>query len=364
MKSEPIIDSNKSDEITLKEFLLKIQEWFKYLLSKWLTIILIAILGGIIGFAIAYVDKPTFTATTTFVLEEGVGSANQAGGMGGLASMAGIDLGGTGGGLFESNSILELYKSRTMIEKTLFTEIRNESKNEILINQYIDFNNLKDRWKESKNPALVDFQFTDSARNTSVTRLQDSIVGAIVADIQKNYLVVTKPDKKVSLFKVEIKSPDELFAKNFNDQIVKNVNDFYVQTKTKKSLENVNVLQQQADSVRKVMNGEIYRSAAVLDATPNLNPTRQVQRVAPVERSKTSAETNKVILSELLRNLEMSRMTLLKEMPLIQVVDQPIYPLEKEQSNPITAAIIGAILIGFLTVIVLLLNKIIKDVLV
>lgn len=363
MKSEITTDSIKSDEVTLKELILKIREWFKYLISKWLTIMFFGLVGAGIGFTFAYFDKPTYTAATTFVLEEGIGGMNQAGNMGGLASMAGFDLGAGGGGLFEGNSILELYKSRTMIEKTLFTEVEHESKKQILINQYIEFNKLKENWVKSKNPALANFQFTD-AKNQSTSRLQDSIIGAIVNDIQKRYLVVSKPDKKVSLFKVEVIAEDEFFAKNFNDQIVKNVNDFYVQTKTKKSLENVNVLQQQADSVRKVMNGEIYRSAAVLDATPNLNPTRQVQRIAPVERSKSSAETNKVILSELLRNLEMSRMTLLKEMPLVQVVDQPIYPLEKEAGNPIKGAILGGILVGFLAVIILLLKKIIRDVLV
>lgn len=36
-----------------------------------------------------------------------------------LASMAGIDLGGSSsGGIFQSDNILELYKSRLMIEKS------------------------------------------------------------------------------------------------------------------------------------------------------------------------------------------------------------------------------------------------------
>ena len=38
--------------------------------------------------------------------------------------------------------------------------------------------------------------------------------------------------------------------KAFNDNIVKNVNDFYIQTKTKIEFQNVQILQHQTDSVR------------------------------------------------------------------------------------------------------------------
>ena len=280
------------DEVSLKEIILKLREWYLHLLSKWVIILIAGLLGGLLGLLYANSKKPIYTAACTFVLEEGGAS----GGMSqyaGIASMVGIDLGGGGGGIFQGDNIIELYKSRTMIEKTLLSEVEINGKKQLLIDRYIEFNKLRKAW--DKQAGLRDIQFKPQAGQL-FTRTQDSVTSVIVADINKNYLNVAKPDKKLSIIKVEVKAKDETFAKYFNDEIVKNVNDFYVQTKTKKSLDNVAILQQKTDSVRAVMNGAVYTAVAVSDATPNLNPTRQVQRVVPMQRAQISVETNKAIL--------------------------------------------------------------------
>jgi hypothetical protein len=134
-----------------------------------------------------------------------------------------------------------------------------------------------------------------------------------------------------------------------------------VQTKTKKSLQNVNMLQTKVDSVRSVMTGAIYRIASVTDATPNLNPTKQSQRIVPVQQSQFSAETNKAILGELVKNLEFSKMALLRDAPLIQEIDQPIFPLERQKTGKLKSMIIGGIVGVFLIVAYLLARKFFKD---
>ncbi|PTT04185.1 lipopolysaccharide biosynthesis protein, partial [Pedobacter sp. HMWF019] len=280
MTKESVHDNskNRNKEISLKELILKLREGFRYLLSKWLIILICGIGGGILGLVYSYYKKPIYCATTTFVLED-----EKVGGMGslaGLASMAGVDLGSGGGGIFQGDNIFELYKSRIMIEKTLLTPVDYNGKKQLLIERYIDFNNLKKSWNNKPELSNIEFSLKIGEK---FSRLQDSILRDIVLDINKNYLDVAKPDKKLSIIKADVRSKDEFFAKAFNEQIVKNVNDFYIQTKTKKSLENVKILQQKADSVRSVMNGAIYSASAVVDATPNLNPTRQTQRTAPVQ---------------------------------------------------------------------------------
>lgn len=357
MSSENI-NSNTSvnfDEISLKEFILKIREWWRYLLSKWFMIVVFGILGGLLGFTYAYLKKPVYTATTTFVLEEGGSSGGGLGNLAGLASMAGVDLGSGGGGIFQGDNILELYKSRTMIEKTLLTEVEFNGKKILLVERYIDFNHLRG------NLELKKIQFTRNLQSESNERLRDSILGTIVSDINKNYLSVLKPDKKLSVINAEVRAKDEFFAKVFNEEIVKNVNDFYVQTKTKKSIDNVIILQQKTDSVRAVMNGAIYSAAAISDATPNLNPTRQLQRIAPIQRSQFSAETNKAILSAFMQNLEMSKIALRKETPLIQVIDEPIYPLPLERAGKIKYLFFGGVSFTFITIIVLLIKRIFNN---
>lgn len=353
---------NDNDEISLRQLVLNIKNLWRYLLSKWLIVSFFVFLGGILGFYYAYTKKPVYTATTTFVLED-----EKPGGLGnlaGLASIAGFDLGGGGGSIFQGENILELYKSRKMLRKTLLSTMEIDGKGQSLMERYIHFNGLRDRW--SKTPELLKLQFnadstTGGNKYVKSTRLRDSIINNIVVDISKNYLTVAKLDKKLSIIKVDVKAEDEAFAKGFNETLVKNVNDYYVGTKTKKSLQNVQIMQRKTDSVRAAMNGAIYKAVDVADATPNLNLTRQVQRVAPAQRAQFSAETNKAILSTLVQNLEMSKLALMKETPLLEVIDEPIYPLNKDRLGKTKGALLGGFILGFLCCTVLLVQHKLKN---
>ena len=352
------------DEISLKELILKMQEWWRYLLSKWLVILVFGLIGGALGFIYAKSKEPIYTASTTFVSDDEKG--RDLGSLSGLASVAGFTIGGGSGGIFAGDNILSLYKSRTMLQKTLLTLVSFDGKKQLLVDQYITFNGLRKNWADK--PALANLRFSkDSLRAgdefANQTRLRDSLLGVIVNDIDKNYLTVTKPDKESSTIEVSVKAKDEYFAKNFNDELVKNVNEFYIETTTKKTLQNVRILQQKADSVRAVMNRAIYRAVQVGDETPNLNPTRQIQRVAPAQKAQFSAETNKAVLAELVKTLELTKMSLLKETPLIQIVDEPILPLKKEQLGNLKAIVIGAMLFMFLTSLILIVKNLLKMIL-
>ncbi|WP_026897730.1 LPS biosynthesis protein [Daejeonella oryzae] len=350
--------SAESNEISLQEVAFKFRVWWDYLISKWMVILSMGLLGGILGLAFAFYKKPEYIAVTTFVLEESGGAA--AGGLGqvaGLAALAGIDIGGGGEGIFQGDNIAALYKSRSMLGKALLTEIDVDGNKQLLIDRYIDFMGLRDKWENK--PALVNLKFS-KAVDQPRTRLQDSVIGEIIEDINKKYLKVEKPDKKLNVIDVSFAAEDEIFAKTFNNTIVSTVNDFYVQTKTKKSLLNIGILQHKTDSVRAVMNGAISSAARVIDATPNLNTTRQAQRVAPVQRSQFTAETNKAILGELVKNLELSKMNFLKEKPLIQVIDEPVYPLKKEKLSKIKLGVMGFFIATVLTVFILIFKRFFK----
>ncbi|MCJ8208568.1 Wzz/FepE/Etk N-terminal domain-containing protein [Mucilaginibacter sp. RS28] len=352
-------DNNSKEEITLRALILKLHEWRNYLFGKWRYILIFSLLGAAIGFTYAFFQKPVYTATTTFVLEASESGNGLMSQYAGLASMAGIDLGDRGGGIFSGDNIIELYKSRKMLEKTLLTPVVINGQRQTLIQCYINFNELKDSWKD--RPQLLALNF-DNTNNKSIkfnqtARLRDSVLGWTVDEIRRNCLTVDKLDKKLSIIKVDVKSKDEDFSKRFNEELVKNVNQFYTQTKTKKSLDNVSILQHKVDSVKNVMNGAIYSAVAAIDATPNLNPTKQVQRNVPSQKAQFTAEANKAILSNLMQSLELGKISLLKETPLIQPVDTPVYPLKKEKFGLLKGLILGGIGLGFITCLFLVFRR-------
>ena len=351
------VRSQTADEISLKELILKLREWFQYLLKKWQIILLAVILGGILGFTYAQFKKIRYIAECTFVLEDAGGSGSL-GQYSGLASMVGIDIGGGGtNGIFQGENILELYKSRLMIEKTLLTPVVFTEKPELLINRYIQINNLGNSWKQQ--PALADIKFEIPKEKFTIKH--DSIVRTIVNDIKENYLKIEKPDKKLSIISVKVTAGDELFAKAFAEKIVENVNSFYVQTKTKRSYDNVQLLQRQADSVRRVLNVSIGGAASAIDANPNANPALQVLRV-PSQRRQIDVQASSAIYAEVVKNLEISKITLRKETPLIQVIDKPVLPLEKAKVGKTKGIVLGGGIAGFFIVLFLLVKKLLHDI--
>lgn len=338
---------NNSDEISLKELILKLREWWRFLLSRWKIILIAGTLGGAIGLAYAYFKKPIYTAELSFALqdEKSIGGLN---GALGLASQFGIDLNGnSAGGEFSGDNLLELMKSRSMIEKTLLTPITIRNKKETLADIYINFNNLHKRWKGENG--LGDIHFSPNADRSKFTLQQDSILGVFYKDIIKYNLTVDKVDKKLSIIYLRVNSTSELFSKNFTEILAKVVSDFYIQTKIQKASKNVNILQRQTDSVRRMLNASISGVALSIDAAPNANPTIQTLRV-PSQRKQVDVQANTAILTELVKNLEIAKMSLLQETPLIQIIDTPILPLEKEKFGKLKGFIFGA-LIGVLLMV-------------
>jgi len=338
------------------EIIILIKRWINFLINKWLTLFIIAFIGSICGILYSLNTKPLYIASSTFVVEE-----SKSGGLGqyaGIASMMGIDINSGGGGIFQGDNLLELYQSRLMIQKALLTRISIEGRKDSLINIYIKFNELRKIW--NKAPALKNIKFNLN-NEQKFNRIQDSLIGRIANDIKLKYLNVSKPDKKLNIIKVDVRSNNELFSKLFNDVIVDNVNDFYVQTKTKKAMDNLLILQHQTDSIRRELNRAISGVATSIDANPNANPSRQFLRV-PSQNKQIDAEANKNILVELVKSLEMSKVSLRQETPLIQIIDHPYYPLEVKKFGLLKGVVLGFFLFLFIGIIVLVLNKIYKDI--
>ncbi|WP_447770490.1 lipopolysaccharide biosynthesis protein [Sphingobacterium faecium] len=339
------------DEMTLKQLILNIQRQINYLISKWYILLILGFLGGGLGYFYGKMQTPTYTATTTFVLESSEGEGVSK--FSGIASMVGIDMGNSSGGLFQQDNLLEFYKSRKMLEASLLKNSPSDTA-KLMIDKYLEMIH------QDQKGSVVKIDFLNNKLTGVVKRERDSVLSKVIKDISTNNLKVDKVDKKLSILKVDFTSTDEVFAKEFNEALVEEVNEFYIETKTKKSLRNIEILSYKADSVRAVMNGSIASAAIAVDMTPNLNPTRQAQRLIPSQRSQFSVESNKVILGQILQNLEIAKMSLLQESPLIQIVDEPNYPLEKKTVSKSKMAIIGFIVAGILGVIVLIVYQFIR----
>jgi len=336
------INSNNTEaanEISVRDIFSSLNGAFRYLKGKLAVIFIFAILGAAAGFALSFLIKPVYSAVCTFVLDDGEKSGSL-GQYAGLASLAGIDING-GSDLFQGDNIIELYKSRLMIEKTLLSQVNINGKDQLLIDRYIDFNKLRSRWAKDDNINSITFTGDPEKFN----RHQDSIITDMADLFNEKYLTVNKPDKKLSIIDVGFKSKDELFAKEFTTKLVETVNNFFTRTKTQKAYQNVEVLQRQEDSVKQILNKSISGVASATDASPNANPMLMSLKV-PSEKRQVDVQASSAVYAEIVKNLEIAKINLREEKPLIQIIDNPVLPLAVNKLKPVVAIVAG-FLIGF-----------------
>src|SRR5690554_2988569 len=333
------------DKITFRELFLRMVTWVEVFRKKWKTIVIALAVGALAGALVSIIKKPVYTAESSFVLEEtNTGGLSN---MSGIASLLGVNFGslGSGNGLFQGDNIMELYKSENMISKTLLSPFEEGDSSYLLIDRYIDFNKLDKKWADE-----VDFsQLNFSLPREEFSIKQDSVVREVVKEIKKRNLIVDKPDRKLSIIKVIIKSKDEPFSKVFNETLVSNVNEFYALTKTKKTGENLAILQTQSDSVRRVLDESIKRYARVQDQVPNPNPLLQSGTVAS-RSSQVDVQASIAVYEEIVKNLEIAKINHRNNSPLIQVIDSPRFPLEESRIKLGVGIVVGAFL-SFIIVI-------------
>jgi hypothetical protein len=351
-------EQNPNDEISLKELLEKAKEWYVYLLAQWKIIVLAGIVGAALGLTYSFIKKPMYTATLSFALEDEKSGGGGLGGALGLASSFGIDIGGGGGSIFTGSNLTELFKSRSMVEQTLMTPVTVNGKVISLTEMYIQNNKWRDSWND--NQKLKNIQFLPDTKRKYFTRVHDSILGVIYGNLSKGSLSVAQKDKKIAIISMDVSSTNELFSLYFCEALARQVGKFYVDTKSKKARMNMAILQKQTDSIRAELNGAITGAAAASDENFMLNPAMNVRR-APSARRQVDVQANTAILTELVKQTELAKVTVRKETPLIQVIDRPILPLPKERLGKAKGLVMGGLLASFLVFLAFIIRRLLKQ---
>lgn len=349
------VQTISNDEISLKDLILKIKEWIAYLKTQWWKIAIAGIVGGIIGFVYAWIQPITYTAKTTFVVEDAK-SGPSLGGLASLAGQFGVDVGGGGGGLIAGDNILLYFKSESLAREVLLSSFSESDKSTSLADVYAVTHGLKKIW--AKNDRIGQVNFPSYVFNPKYTRLQDSLIQAIIRNrILKQQFSITKIDKKAGFIQIGVTMQNEQLAKMYCDKLVQVAVDRYIDLKTERQKKTVEKLQQRVDSIASLLSKKTSTTASLQTAasTMDVNPLFRTSTIVATEQTSRDKSMLTAVYGEVVKNLEFAKFTLSQETPVIQIVDQDIYPLNKEKQSKVRWAIeIGFLLIflflGFLTI--------------
>ena len=337
---------SEDKEYPIHEFKKMIHDWVAYLKSKLLWVILVGIFSGLYGIYYASTQEPVYTARLTFASDIGQSGLNA---YAGIAVQLGLDIGG-GESIFEGDNLMELLRSRLLIQKTFLTPVIINDRKQLLVDYYIDRKELRKQWKN--NAALSKLTFT--AAPLSSDRNRDSIMKLLYNNIIGGSLILERIDRRLNIISATLKDNDEMFAKVFIEQLVSNAIQYYTNFKVEKARQNVQILQRQTDSVRNLVSGNIVSIASENDL--NINPLRQLPK-ASVQKKGIDVQVNTALYGELVKNLELSRMALRRETPLIQIIDTPTLPLDKKKMGRLKGAVLFGFIGGSIVLLLLILKK-------
>ena len=350
-------ESNMPNEekISLKNVFQGFKQWLVFIMGKRKKILYGTLITLALLLSYNYLKSPVYYANTSFVLENDASAS--LGSLSSLASMSGINTSSlmSASNLFQIDNIQELYRSNNMLRQTLLEDVTINGKSQKLIDYFAKAQILEKKWVKEK-VYLKDFYKHEKL----YSRAQDSVLKEAIKLIKKDFLIVGKPNRNTSILNVGFKHKDEVFTKIFNEVLVNKVNSFYYKTQTKKTAFNLNVLQVQTDSVKRLLDMSFLALAEIDQNTPNLNPLVKTAKV-PYQKAMANLQANQAIYLEVVKQLELAKVTHRNKTPLIQIIDKPSFPLENSRWKFLNVLILGIFGGGALIVLLLSLQRIIRQ---
>jgi len=338
---------NKKEDINFRQLIFKLKDWLKYLASKWVMILTCCFAAALLGFTWGYFQDPTYNADETFVLS----SNSKSNGLAALAGQLGYDFGSNSDDIFAGDNIIELFKSNRIIKGALFKKLPNSNKT--LLSLFIEENKLNRQWLKIER-IRYSLPFPDSAEKLNA--IQDSLISEIHELIVKKYINVDKVDKKLSIYRIGTISTHPNLAFYLTKFVLDEASNFYINTRTKTAKLNLNMLQHEADSLRTLLANTITNTGDATDEIYNLNPAHQVQR-STTQQGQISITVLSAAYAEVVKNLEIAKISLQKETPLYQVIDEPDTLLKKQKTSKLLSAIKFALATSFGVLLFLVIKR-------
>lgn len=314
-------------QVSTKDFLKGLFKFFDLLGRNWR----ILLIGLLLGFTFELVERvtvkkaQTFIARMTFNLELG-GEGGGGGQLGGFASQLGISgMTSVGGDLFSRTNFPLIIKSRAVHEMAFMKEIEVDGKKMLFINYFIDSSDIKtNEWAatvfKDASP-YADYEFTKK-RPEDFTPKENEII----LDVYNKIVGMSeiKPVEKSSFIEVFTTTTNEKLTKIWVETLLSATEDFYRESKTKKSRQMLAIQEKRLDSLRGLMQSSDRKLSRLAFDNPNVvDPSGALQQ-QQVNRNNTYYSQQYLTQLATVENLHR---VVLEQTPIFTIVEPIRLPL-------------------------------------
>lgn len=348
----------EDDEITLKDLILKIKEFWRAIWKNWWIVVLTGIVLGGIFVLRSLSEDPTYAAKMEFSVKEDEGGASALAGIGNLLGNFGL---GGAAGTSNLDRILAICRSDQIIYPAIFDTITIEGQSDMVANHLIRIYEFHESWNEKEKVEWHDFFFSRSDREAfslHEQKVMKLIAGKIRGGSKVSGLMSTDYNEDTGFMRLNVQSLHPDLSQLLMEIIYNRLAEFYVTRTIAPQQRAFNIIRSRKDSLENrlaYLNNRIgqfnqQNRSLILE-------TRLVERQR-LEQDRAITVTG---LGEALKSFATSEFLLLNATPFLQVINQSVPPLEEKEPSKLMELIKGGFLGGFLAVFFIIVRKVIRD---
>ncbi len=349
-------DEGFEDEITFKELIFSLAGIITWIKGHILKLSIFIFIGLSVSLFWAFKQAPTYVAELTFMLNDD--NNPQVSGLSGLLGQFGLPV---PSGKYNVDKLLEIAKSRRLMDSTLLSSANINGRTDLLANHLMEAFDLTSKWSE-RDERFKDFLFNknrpreDSRLDQFALKSLSSMIAGASQD-RSNALLTTDYGKTDYIMSLVMKSPSEELSISFVNELYNQVSKFYVDKAVEKNKSIYNIIRQKKDSISALINSTAYDIADLKDKESgtfrNTNKVKVKLLESQLLRLQAASE-------EIVKNFERAQFVLETNTPLIQILDWPLSPLSPQKPSVVKYGLFGAFLGVLLFLVVIFLGQVIR----
>lgn len=357
----------QEQDVSVKEVILTVQDYVRALWKgKFLIIFLTGLCVGLFVLS-ALLTRPTFPGELTFMINE------DDGGGAGITGLLG-EFGLGGGSEYNLDKILQLSKSRRVSQHMFFDSIMVNGKSDYLANHTIDYLESEEEWGKVNILAkllyggdpmpIKGFRFDNSdvasfgaLENKALKVLHIMIAGT--PDGSRVGLVTTEQSEETGIMSLISTTHRPELSAQMSIKLYEKLSKYYIEKSIEKHKTTLDIVQEKSDSIAEALSIAQANLANYKDK--NQGVFRNKDKLYE-QRILANIQKLVAIDEEVEKNLQIADFTLKTKTPYIEVIDEPTLPLLPNRKSIIQQIIKGMLLGLILSVGIIVVRKLWRDV--
>lgn len=349
------------EQFTLKDIVVKLVKFKDLVVQNWKKLLIGTIVGCALGFAFDIFTKKAnvYTANILFNMENGA-TPGESGGLAGIASAFGISAGGSSNAsVFSGDNFMELLKTHSIYNRALLEKVDYNGQKVIFANLFLKKSGApQNEWEKDESLQTFLFKHNDYSKFTADEKSKIRLIQLFLDNVTSVKLGNTL-NKKSTFLTMSVTTRNDTLSHIWAKTFLNTLSNLYIEGKTKKTKELLLIVERRVDSLKHELYGTQRRYAQFVDQNQQV-----IMQQGLIEQQRLSSNSSQLqsMYFDAVRSLDQLRFSMVKESPLLTIIDDSELPIGADYVVNNRGRYIGAFIGFILLLLYVAIQKVLNDV--